>query len=247
MSYSIGLLACLLAMVSTVSGRVIQTSNDEQLRSKVEHFDIREGFARIFAHNFVDKFIELGADQRKEIDGLKKRYYVRARSIIDQDQSAPGLPARYDQLVKLREKQNDEIRKVLLPEQIERLESYQLYSDIKSQGFANSLVNGSLVTLLRLTDAERIEVNKAVEKASDEYRDTMTEFQKKAIERLRKSLPVEKQEKLAEYLRPLLASNGTLWKTDLSMFDTKQKSSHWMFIGRAHISSFDSNSTKKDK
>ena len=56
-----------------------------------------------------------------------------------------------------------------------------------------------------------------------DYRDVAIDAQKKAIARIRKSLPDKKRKKLDELLKPLLSGDGLFWDVDIKMLDSNRK------------------------
>ena len=207
---------CLITLGLT--GGVLQDWDDKRLTNEVEYFGMGRGFVQTIEATHVSEFIELIGEQRTELYDIQQSYRAKADSIVAQ--SGLSLIQRYEQLVQLRDQQDSDLKNVLLPDQLHRLEFFDRYVRILDQGFANSLINGDLVGVLDLSDAERIEVNKAAEKMSLEYREVLIKAQLKAISRIRKSLPEVKRNKFDEILEPLLAEDGTFWDVDTRMLET---------------------------
>jgi len=194
----------------------LQDGDDDRLKSEVKHFRMYRGFVAKVEASYASEFIDLRGEQRNELYEIQERYKPKAKSIVDQ--TGLNLTEKYEQLVKLREKQDDELKNVLLPEQLNRLKFFSQYIKIHRQGFAYSLAK-----FLNLSDSERVEVNKAAIKSSEVYREQEIKAQKQAISSIRKSLSVAKRRKFDELLEPLFAGDRTFWDVDISMLKPSLK------------------------
>lgn len=208
---------CLLSIA--VSGIAMQEPTND-LENDVKHFSLSIGFVSEIEGSYAGKFIDLINDQKIEIEQIRTRARHDAKAI--KSDASLSLEEKYARLVDLRKKQDRELKNVLLEDQSKRIKWLPVYQSIMRQGFADSLVNGRVAALLELSDSERIKVGTTAEKAAKEYEKVILTAQKKAIAKLRESLPDEKRKKLDELLEPMMANNGTFWQVDLDQLETSR-------------------------
>ena len=194
-----------------------QLDEEKKFEFEVKYFNMSEGFASSIANPAAQRFIEIVEQQKKQIAGILSAAKKESKKIKrDSKQNARD---KYDSLLKVRNQQDNDLRQVLLKEQLEQIKLFPFYEGICRQGFAASLINGPLAQHLDLSNAERIKAREAAHEAIERYRQSVSKAQVKAIAKLQQSLPEAKQKKLNALLKPLFRGNGAFWDVDVSNLD----------------------------
>jgi hypothetical protein len=188
------------------------------IENKIKHFHMDSGFCATLESRLMREYLEIVDSQLKEVSELKKEYELRANEIRDQSDIEPETT--YARLQELRNKFDNELKeKILVPHQRERIEYFGIYNCVLNEGLANSMVNGSLVVVLDLKEQQRRQIKNEAEEALQEYRETVVKAQKKAIDRLKKSVPADKQKKFDDLIESMMSSDGLMWKNNYSMLE----------------------------
>jgi hypothetical protein len=184
---------------------------------RVKHFNFQSGFAATMSFNQFQEFMELSDTQMNEMTQIKASIKAIAKEIQEDPSLDPNQ--KLEKLNALKKKQNEDLKDVLLPHQKTRLESLPIFTAISQDGFGNTVVNGIIAQILEFNDAERRKIREGAMEAMQQYQKDMDAAQKKAIEKIRNSIPKDKLGKYNEFTKPLISSSGTIWKSDGWMFN----------------------------
>jgi len=187
----------------------------------VKYFNLDEGFSSQLGSKLISQYIALTDEQEKEIRETKAKALKEATAV--KSKTSLGAEKQLAKLVEIRKRQNDGLREVLLPFQKERLQGFPHYVVILKEGFANSAVNGLIAIQLNLSKNERRKVRDEASIALKDYKEELVVAQKKAIARIRSSLPKEKQKALDDFIEQMLLANDTLWPVEDKMLDPSNK------------------------
>lgn len=150
----------------------------------------------------VQKDLELVGDQLKQVQDLQAEFGNQMKDQIgaltaggfspEQMKAIPAL------IAKIKEKQKDQLKSLLLPHQIERLEQVALQTHIKQAGTAGALASDRVADALGITK-EQIEKLKARSKEINEkLQEDIESLKDEAQQELLGELTMDQREKLKE-------------------------------------------------
>jgi len=190
-------------------------------KDRLALFSLRVGSVAKLDSPLAYRFIELVPKQTKKIEKILEDSQKESKRIRA---GATSVSSKLASLEKLRENQNSEIESVLLPHQIERVALLDDYFLLLREGFAVSVVNGSIASRLQLDVNTRTKLKEKSESVLEEYRKSVALAQKKAIQEIAKAVPENKRKRLNKLLDPMLAGDGSLWGIDDAMLDLSKPS-----------------------
>ena len=167
----------------------------------------------------VRKDLELVDEQMDRIREVNKEFGQRIRDSLG-DLSKDGFdPAQASKLKDIigdiqRQKQ-EEIDKLLLPHQIDRLKQVALQMQMKSRGTANALSNDKIAEALGLTEEQIKNLKSRSTELQQEIAEKTKKLQADAKEELIGMLTSEQQQKLKEMMGDDFATNMEDWKSDV--------------------------------
>jgi hypothetical protein len=150
----------------------------------------------------VQKDLELVGDQLKQVQDLQAEFGNQMKDQIgaltaggfspEQMKAIPAL------IAKIKEKQKDQLKSLLLPHQIERLEQVALQTHMKQAGTAGALASDQVADALGITK-EQIEKLKARSKEINEkLQEDIESLKDEAQQELLGELTMDQREKLKE-------------------------------------------------
>jgi hypothetical protein len=154
------------------------------------------------------EYLELTYEQILEMNRIRREFEKMAGEI--QSMNNLSYEEKVAKLKELAPLMDDELRGILAPNQLERLNGLKQFYRIKLDGLVNSMVNGWIASDFQLSIAERKVVKRALEEMSKEYREAQDRSHEKAISRLIESFPKHKRERFKETLELMRDREGRL-------------------------------------
>ena len=184
--------------------------------SLIEHYSINTGISTgVNSRHFIE-FVELTESQLERIQEIKKEYAAKAKEIR---RSRLMLnEKKFSQLQSIRLSQETAITKVLLKHQKKLAISYGTYLYVSREGLANSIANGTLRKILKLTPEELRAFKLTTKSVEDEYESEVAKLQKKSIQKMLDSLPEKKRTRLEEIIADLFRPDGSLFPANRRLF-----------------------------
>jgi hypothetical protein len=158
--------------------------------------------------HIAKEYLQLTLEQQMEMNRIREEFKKMAEAIKTIDNLSDE--EKLKKLKELAPLMDDELRSVLVPNQLERLGGLRQFSRIKRDGLVNSMVNGWIAFDFQLSIAERMVVKRALEEMSKEYREAQDRSHEKAISRLIESFPKHKRERFKETLELMRDREGRL-------------------------------------
>lgn len=174
-----------------------------------------DGAQRVFAGQFLSQlqnpafvsFIELSIEQRDEILKLHRDFH-RDGAITVRECRTNDLAKTWSRLV--REQDDEIIKQVILPHQVEAAKRFAAFRKIMNEGLAMSLVGGSLAKQFGLTYQQRKDLNARADEIEQDLIEKMHKARREAIEKLINSLPEENVRDAMQIAQPFLTDDGKI-------------------------------------
>ena len=214
--FSLGILKALILVpgLATAQSESLTKAIDD-VQNKVQYFRMNSGVAAQLEGQMAQQFLELIDEQVQDIAAIKKRYQEQAEEI--KRQSSSGVQQQLEALQELKAQQDKELLAVLLPHQADRMMCMTDYVIVLQEGLSNAMVYGSIAMRLELSVGDRRAVRDTAQDVLEEYEKAVAAAQKKAIAKLKESLPKDKIEAFEEIINPMCNGDGTLWPHPIDM------------------------------
>jgi hypothetical protein len=215
------------ACITFCTGILSSQDREVDFETEVRMFNLESGLAGKLRNSLTSTFLELVESQEKEIQEIALTSRKRADE-IKKDETQTSVE-KLKQLNELRVEQDKRLSDVLLPHQMKKLEKFNHFVIILNEGLADSLANGLIANELELSTAERDLVKSEAAKALEDYKNDMKDAQKKAVAKLKKSLPKNKQVRFQEYIDFVSKADGTIWNYPTNMLETSNPNGPFLF------------------
>ncbi len=212
----------LLAFLLQCSIAVGQVDTSKQLSL----FRLRAEPVSRIDNPLAHSFLELVPEQREKIRAILTASKRQSKSILAEPSTDA---AKLERLKAVRRKQDRDLRALLLPQQLKRVEILDDYMLLLKEGFAVSVVKGSIAAKLKLGIASRKAIRDQVVLSQKKYRDAVVLAQKKAIEEIISAVPEMERPRMKKLLEPMFEGDGQLWRINDGMLDLSRSSGVFVF------------------
>jgi Spy/CpxP family protein refolding chaperone len=135
----------------------------------------------------IQKEIELVPEQKEKIDKIRKDYYDKTRQLY-KDLQGVDPSERYKKLYEKRKQLSQEveqeIRKVLLKNQVDRMRQIMLQMALRQYGSTRALNSEEIAKTLNITDEQKVKLQEVEREARQEMQKKYQEFYKKLREEM---------------------------------------------------------------
>jgi hypothetical protein len=135
----------------------------------------------------IQKEIELVPEQKEKIDKIRKDYYDKTRQLY-KDLQGVDPSERYKKLYEKRKQLSQEVeqevRKVLLKHQVERMRQIMLQMALRQYGSTRALKSDEIAKALNITEEQQAKLQEAEREARQEMQKKYQEFYKKLREEM---------------------------------------------------------------
>lgn len=150
----------------------------------------------------VQKDLELVGDQLKQVQDLQAEFAGQMKDQLGSltaggfsPEQMKGIPAL---IAKIKEKQKDQLKGLLLPHQLERLKQVALQTHMKQAGTAGALASDQIADALGITPEQIKNLKSRSEEINKELQKDIESLKNKAQQELLNELTTDQQEKLKE-------------------------------------------------
>ncbi|MFK7768673.1 MAG: hypothetical protein AB8B55_15745 [Mariniblastus sp.] len=152
----------------------------------------------------VQKDLELVGDQLDKVKAMQSEFQKQIKDQIG-DLSKGGLsPDRFKDLpammAKLRSEQQEQMKALLLPHQIDRLKQVALQTHMKQAGTANALTNDTVAEALKLTDKQKEKLKSRAKEIKKKLEEDTKKLKEAAKQELLDELTLDQQKTLKEMM-----------------------------------------------
>jgi Spy/CpxP family protein refolding chaperone len=130
----------------------------------------------------IQKEIELTGDQAKKLDEIRRDYYARTQQMYKDLRGVAG-GQRYEKLHDMRRKLAKDVearvRKVLLPQQVDRLRQIMLQMALLRQGSSRTLLVDQVAEELKITESQKAKLQATENQARREMQEKIRKHQEK--------------------------------------------------------------------
>lgn len=148
----------------------------------------------------VQKDLELVGDQLEKIQKLQKEHSQKMRDQLGIGQGGSlnlqDIEAFKKSVEEMKSQQQAELKKLLLPQQIDRLKQIAFQTHMKQAGAANALANKKIKEALGLTDEKIKELKEKSKELNKKLAEDIEELKAKMKEELLGELTSEQREKI---------------------------------------------------
>jgi len=133
----------------------------------------------------IQKEIERVPEQKEKIDTIRKQYYEKTRQLY-KDLQGVDRSERYRKLYEKRKQLSQEVeqevRKVLLKQQVDRLRQVMLQMALRQYGSTRALNSDEIAQALKITKEQKVKLQEAESEARKEMQKRYQEFYKRLRE-----------------------------------------------------------------
>lgn len=167
----------------------------------------------------VQKDLELVDDQMKMIRDIQSQFGQKIKESIGDISKGGFDPARAKDLTtvikKLKDEQKDQINKILLPHQQDRLKQVALQMQLKNRGTAGALSSDKIAEALGITDEQKANLKKREQELKKELEEKIAEFKEEMKASLMKELNAKQRAKLKEMTGDAFKAEASDWQNQL--------------------------------
>lgn len=167
----------------------------------------------------VRKDLELVDEQMDRIREVNKDFGQRIRDSLgdlSKDGFDPGHAANLKQIIAdIQQQKQEEIDKLLLPHQVERLKQVALQMQMKARGTAGALSSDKVAETLGLTEDQMNNLKTRSKELQQEIAEKTKKLQADAKNELIGMLTSEQQQKLKDMMGDEFSANADDWKSDV--------------------------------
>ena len=168
----------------------------------------------------VQKDLELVGAQMDNIRAVQKEFSEKIREQMGDLSKGKFDPSRLaglkDTIADIRDRQKEEINKLLLPHQQERLKQVALQMKMKGRGTASALTSGDLAETLGITEEQIEKLKTRSKELQKEIAEKTKQMRDDAKEELIGILSPTQQKKLKELIGDEYQPQADDWKSGLS-------------------------------
>ena len=150
----------------------------------------------------VQKDLELVGDQLKQVQDLQAEFADQMKdqlgSLTEGGFSPERMKGLPDLIAKIKERQQDQLRSLLLPHQIERLKQVALQTHMKQAGTATALASNQVADALGITTEQIEKLKSRSKEINKKLQEDIESLKNKAQQELLDELTKDQQEKLKE-------------------------------------------------
>lgn len=148
----------------------------------------------------VQKDLELVGEQLDKVKDLQREHGAEMQKHIGSLKNGSldlgNLDALKESMARLKTRQQEQLKKLLLPHQIERLQQIALQTHMRQSGTANALANKKVVEKLGISEDQVKNLKKKAKELKEKMAKDIEELKKKMKEELLKELTSEQRETL---------------------------------------------------
>ncbi len=167
----------------------------------------------------VQKDLELVDDQMKMIRDIQKQFGQKIKESIGDISKGGFDPARAKDLTtvikKLKEEQKEQINKILLPHQQDRLKQVGLQMQMQNRGTAGALSSDRVAEALGITDEQKANLKKREQELKKELEEKIAEFKEEMKASLMKELNAKQRAQLKEMMGDKFKAEASDWRKQM--------------------------------
>ena len=167
----------------------------------------------------VQKDLELVGEQMKQIQAIQNDYSAKIRDAIGDISKGGFDPERAKDLstvIKgMKAKQQEQINKILLPHQQDRIKQIALQMQMQSRGTAGALGNNKVAEALGITDEQKKRLKQREEELKKELQEKIAQFKEDMKKSLLDELTTEQRAKLKDMTGDKFKAEAKDWENML--------------------------------
>jgi hypothetical protein len=203
--------------------------DDENIEQFIRGYSINSEFASAVTSDFGKSYFELSESQSLSIEKTKREFQEKANGVIGKSELGPIERLRL--LQTLRQDQDNEIKKQLLPRQVNQIDCLTICQFVNREGLSHSLVSGALAIELSLSVPERKRVRDVSVQLLEEYERDLLTLQRESIAKLEQSLPLTAVPRFQQIMEGIKMRQGFYWNPNSFMLNPENKSNSAIIIG----------------
>ena len=161
----------------------------------------------------IQKEIELVPDQQKKLDKIRQDYYAKTQQMYKDLRNVDGSK-RYEKLYEMRKQLSRDVetrvRKVLLKQQVDRLQQIMLQMALQRQGSSRTLFSNEIAQTLNLTEDQKVKLQEAENQARREMQEKLRKHQEELRAKMVEQILGELDDKQRAKLKKMMGEDFEL-------------------------------------
>ena len=175
----------------------------------------------------VQKDLELVGDQLDKVKAIQREFQQQLKDKIGNMSSGLSKDSLKDipaMLEKLRTEQQEQLKGLLLPHQIDRLRQVALQTHMKQAGAENAIASKAVAEALNITDDQKAKLKEKAKELKKKLEEDIKKLREESKQELLGVLSADQRKTLEELTGPKYEPNNEDWKESFNQRFRSQRS-----------------------